>query len=75
MKKVLIYILRGVLVAALGIVFAALFASVFNGVEPGSACAVGMGVYLCIVVVACTGVVVSKIEKLKGETASEKEDK
>lgn len=63
MKNFLAYIFIGILVAFLGMVFAGLFASIFNGLDVGSGCATGIGVYLCIVVVVCTGIVSSKIQK------------
>ena len=72
MKSVLSYFAKGILVAVGGIVFSAFFASWFNGIEVGSACAVGIGVYLCVVVVTCTGVIVSKSEAAKNKDASEK---
>ncbi len=62
MKKILNYFGSGLLVAIGGLVFSGLFASIFNGLETGSGCAVGMGVYLCVVVVVCTGIIVNKIE-------------
>ena len=47
----------------------------FNGMDYGSACVLGMGMYLCVVVVTCTGIIVSKIiSKPNEETSDEKDD-
>lgn len=51
------------------------FGSFFNGVDYGSACLLGMGMYLCIVVVTCTGIIVSKVTCRKNEDNSEEKDK
>ena len=47
----------------------------FNGMDYGSACLLGMGMYLCIVVVTCTGIIVSKVTCRKKEDNSEEKDK
>ena len=60
MKIILKPFLIGLLVAVGGVVFAGIFASFFNGIDVGSACATGIGTYLCIVIVVCTGVIISK---------------
>ena len=62
MKKVLKYFVIGLVVSFVGVLFSDITGTVFNGMDYGSACAVGMGMYLCIVVVVCTGIIVSKIE-------------
>ena len=41
----------------------------------GSACVLGMGMYLCVVVTTCTGIIVSKIaSKPNGDTSRGKDD-
>jgi hypothetical protein len=47
----------------------------FNGMDYGSACVLGIGMYLCVVVVTCTGIIVSKISSKPNEdTPEEKEN-
>ena len=55
-------ILWGVLVSLGGWVFAALFANFFNGLEFGAAVVAGFVVYLTIVVVACTYLLLKKLD-------------
>ena len=62
MKKVLKYFVIGLVVSFVGVLFSDITGTVFNGMDYGSACAVGMGMYLCIVVIVCTGIIVSKLE-------------
>ena len=62
MKKVLKYFVIGLVVSFVGVLFSDITGTVFNGMDYGSACAVGMGMYVCIVVIFCTGIIVSKIE-------------
>lgn len=61
MKKIGTYFGIGCVVAIGGMFFSELCGSIFNGMEYGSACVLGMGMYLCIVVVTCTGIILSKI--------------
>lgn len=63
MKDIWKYVILGIAVAIGGIFFSELTRSVFNGMDHGSAMALGIGVYLCIVVVICTGIIIFKIEK------------
>ncbi len=60
MKKICAYFAVGCVVAILGMVFADICGSLFNGMDYGSACVLGMGMYLCVVVITCTGVLASK---------------
>ena len=46
----------------------------FNGMDYGSACVLGMGMYLCVVVVTCTGIIVSKITSKPNEDTSDEKD-
>lgn len=51
-------------VVAFGGLFVSDFAgNLFNGMEYGSACVLGVCLYLCVVVVTCTGIIVAKIDQ------------
>ena len=71
MKKVWTYFGIGCVVAIVGILFAAVFASFFNGLDYGSACTLGMGMYLCVVVITCTGLIISRLESRSKKDDSE----
>ena len=62
MKKIGTYFVIGCVLAIVGMFFADICGSFFNGMEYGSACVLGIGMYLCVVVVTCTGIIVSKLE-------------
>lgn len=73
MKKIGVSILAGVAVAVGGMFTSDLSANLFNGMDYGSASVLGICMYLCVVVVTCTGIIISKIE---GKSHSdEKENK
>lgn len=75
MKKIGAYFAIGCVVAIIGMFFSDICGSIFNGMDYGSACVLGMGMFLCVVVVTCTGIIVSKIGAKTNEDASdEKED-
>lgn len=61
MKEIGRYFGIGCIVALIGLFFSDLCGNFFNGMDYGSACVLGMGIYLCIVVITCTGIIVSKI--------------
>lgn len=61
MKKIGSYFGIGCIVAIIGLFFSELCGDFFNGMDYGSACVLGMGMYLCVVIITCTGIVVSKI--------------
>ena len=61
MKKIGAYFGIGCVLAIAGLFFSDLCGNFFNGMEYGSACVLGMGMYLCVVIVTCTGIIVSKI--------------
>lgn len=67
MKLVWRYFILGCVVAVGGMFFAEICGSIFNGIDYGSACTVGLGMYLCVVIVTCTGVIVSKINPTPDE--------
>lgn len=74
MKKVWAYFAIGCMVAIVGMLFADIFSSIFNGIDYAAACALGIGMYLCVVVITCTGIIVSKISsKQSDDMPDEKE--
>ena len=64
-RTILGYFVIGLAVAFGGMLFSDLCGNFFNGMEYGAACTVGMGIYLCVVVITCTGIIVSHLEKRK----------
>ena len=75
MNKVGTYFAVGCIVAIIGMFFSDICGSFFNGMDYGSACVLGMGMYLCVVVITCTGIIVSKINsKPNDDSSGEKED-
>lgn len=62
-KRILKYFLIGVAVAVGGMFFLDLTGDFFNGMPYGDAVTLGIGMYVCIVVITCTGVIVSHIER------------
>lgn len=74
MKEIGKYFIIGCVVAIGGMLFSDICGSFFNGMEYGSACVLGMGMYLCVVMITCTGIIVSKIApKAKEDASDEKE--
>ena len=63
MKKIWQFVLIGIAIAIGGMFFADLAGDFFNGMDYGSASVLGIGMYLCAVVVVCTGIIVSKLDK------------
>ena len=58
------YIILGIVVAIGGMFVSDIAGHIFNGLGGyGFGCILGICMYLCIVIVTCTGIVVSKIEK------------
>ena len=74
MKKVWTYFAIGCALAIVGMYFSDICGDFFNGMDYGSACVLGMGMYLCVVVVTCTGIIVSKITSTSNEDISEEKD-
>ena len=71
MKTVWKYFAAGCALAIGGMYFSSLCGAFFNGMDAGSACVLGMGMYLCVVLVTCTGIIVSKITAGSGKSSSE----
>lgn len=75
MKEIGRYFLMGCVAAIVGMFFSDICGDFFNGMDYGSACVLGMGMFLCVVVITCTGIIVSKIgSKPNEENTGEKED-
>ena len=51
MKEIGRYFVLGCIVAIVGMFFSDMSGNFFNGMDYGSACVLGMGMYLCVVVV------------------------
>ena len=64
-RTILGYFVIGLAVAFGGVLFSDVCGDFFNGMEYGAACTLGMGIYLCVVVITCTGIIVSYLEKKK----------
>lgn len=62
MKEIWKYICIGIAVAAGGMFISDILGDFFNGMDYGSAAVLGICMYLCVVVVTCTGIIVSKID-------------
>lgn len=62
-KRILKYFLIGLLAAVGGMFFSDITGDLFNGMDYGSAVNLGIGMYLCVVVITCTGVIVSHLDK------------
>ena len=74
MKEIGRYFVLGCIVAIVGMFFSDMSGNFFNGMDYGSACVLGMGMYLCVVVVTCTGIIISKIASKQNEAISEEKD-
>ena len=76
MKKIGLYFFIGCIVAIGGIIFSVFWGQFFNGMgDFSSACILGMGMYLCVVVVTCTGIIIAKIESKSREDHSDEDEK
>lgn len=64
----------GCVVAIIGMFFSDICGGFFNGMDYGSACVLGMGMYLCVVLVTCTGIIVSKISSRPNEDNTKEEE-
>ncbi len=57
------YIVIGIMVALGGMFISDIAGDFFNGMDYGSACVLGICMYLCVVIVTCTGIIVTKLNK------------
>lgn len=71
MKKAGAYFVIGLVIAFVGILVSDICGDFFNGMDYGSACVLGMGAYLCVVVITCTGIIISKLD---GKSKSDSDD-
>ena len=74
MKKILQFVLAGIAVASGGMFVSDLVGHFFNGMDYGSASVLGICLYLCVVVVTCTGIIVSKLDKRADSSDSQEEE-
>ena len=63
MKNIWQYILVGIAVAIGGMFLSDITGNIFNGMDYGSGCVLGICMYLCVVVVTCTGIIITKLNK------------
>lgn len=63
MKKLWQFVVLGIVAAIGGMVFSGFTGNFFSGMDFGSASVLGICMYLCAVVVICTGVIVAKLEE------------
>ena len=74
MKKVYRYFAAGCAAALTGMFFSDICGHFFNGMDYGSACVLGMGMFLCVVVITCTGIVVSKLDSRQNSSPPDKKE-
>lgn len=65
MKNIWKYILIGLGVVIVEWIFLALFIEVFNGLGQTGGVVIGAAFFLAFEMVICTGVIISKIERIK----------
>lgn len=75
MKNIWQYILMGIVVALGGLFVSDLVGNFFNGMDYGSGCVLGICMYLCAVVVTCTGVVLMKLRENTNSGNANREEK
>ena len=77
MKNVGKYIFAGIIVAVGGMFVSDIAGHFFNGLGGyGFGCILGICMYLCIVIVTCTGIIVTKLNKsthFDGESSKQSE--
>lgn len=67
MKDDWLYILIGLTVVAVELVFLVLFAKLLNGFTPTEALIIGAAIFLAFEIVICTGVLISKFNSPKDD--------
>lgn len=67
MKDDWLYILIGLTVVAVELVFLILFAKLLNGFTPTEALIIGAAIFLAFEIVICTGVLISKFNSPKDD--------
>ncbi|MGI6254206.1 MAG: hypothetical protein ACOYJZ_01105 [Acutalibacter sp.] len=63
LKRFLHSLAAGVVVTLVGAVLSTLFGEWMNGLSRESATLLGLGLYLCFVLVVCTGIILAKLKK------------
>lgn len=71
LKSLLGWFAAGLIAAFGGVLFSDLFGDFFNGLPNGTGPILGMGVFLCVVLITCTGIVVIKIDQTKDDKQNE----
>lgn len=74
MKKVAAYFVIGLIIAFIGVWVSDIFADIFNGLPYGTGAILGMCAYLCVVVITCTGIIISKLENKSENKSNDNED-
>lgn len=75
MKNIGTSLFVGLIVAFGGLQVSDFVGNLFNGMEYGSACVLGVCLYLCVVVVTCTGIILEKLDKnTRSAAPSEEKD-
>lgn len=62
LKSLIKLFLIGIVVAIIGIIFSDAFSVFVNGLDRNTSRILGMGTYICIVLVVCTGVIVKQVK-------------
>ena len=73
MKKIGAYFAIGLVIAFIGVWVSDVLADIFNGLPYGAGAVLGMGAYLCVVVITCTGIILSKLEEKSDKKEKKKE--
>lgn len=73
MEKLWRFVLAGIAVAIGGIFTSSITGKIFNGMDYGSASVLGICMYLCVVIVTCTGIIFLKLGKNADSTDSHDE--
>ena len=61
-KNILSWFVIGLILAFAGVIFSEIMGEIFNGFPYGTGAVVGMGAYLCVIVITCTGIIVTKLD-------------
>lgn len=62
LKSIGKFFLIGIVVAIIGVVFSETFSVFVNGLDRDTSRILGMGTYICITLVVCTGVIVGQVK-------------
>ncbi len=72
MKDIWKYIVIGIVVAVVGMYVSDIAGHIFNGLGGyGFGCILGICMYLCIVIVTCTGIIIIKVNKAHSNMKSD----